>query len=151
MDMFLQKILQRLPVLGMTEFNRSYEKLEKDEVTCVSKKITDTSNKILRTIGENTIYAKAPQFFSGFSVVHGKTVQLWKRADPLIISSFDHKVLCQCNEKAPEYGLGHLFKKLPLNWLRQAKDVNAVTIHVDCDHLMQVRVQDAKSGKTALQ
>ena len=71
--------------------------------------------------------------------------QHWKRADPLIISSFDHKVLCQCNEKAPEYGLGHLFKKLPLNWLRQAKDVNAVTIHVDCDHLMQVRVQDAKS------
>jgi len=56
MDVFLQKILQLLPVLGMTEFNRSDEKPEKDE-EILSCKIKGAVARGKRTSGGFTVYS----------------------------------------------------------------------------------------------
>lgn len=71
--------------------------------------------------------------------------QHWKERDRLILSSFNHEVLRQCNKQAPEYRLGHLFETLPRNWLSQAKSINAATIHVNGKRLKPAHVQDVKS------
>ena len=72
--------------------------------------------------------------------------QHWKENEKLIISSFSHEALRQCYVDAPEYRLGHLFEKLPRNWLTQARDVNAVTIHVDCKRLREARAREITSN-----
>ncbi|WP_211830093.1 glycerophosphoryl diester phosphodiesterase [Kistimonas asteriae] len=66
----------------------------------------------------------------------------WKDNDKLILSSFSHEALLQCHALAPEFRLGHLFEKLPRNWLGRARDVNAVTIHVDCKRLREARARE---------
>ncbi len=48
----------------------------------------------------------------------------------LLLSSFDHDVLVLCHHHLPEIALGHLLRSLPDDWLAQAREVNAVTIHV---------------------
>ncbi|WP_281647346.1 glycerophosphoryl diester phosphodiesterase [Parendozoicomonas sp. Alg238-R29] len=55
----------------------------------------------------------------------------------LIISSFDHDVLVICKEKKPEIPVGHLFEKLPANWLEQVKRVSAITVHSNQKLLMK--------------
>lgn len=59
----------------------------------------------------------------------------WQDWDKLIISSFDRSALDYCKVHAPQIQLGMLWDKIPVNWLSELQQVNAVSCHCNYKHL----------------
>ena len=61
-----------------------------------------------------------------------------------LISSFDVKALRFCHHLAPEFPLGLLLDKWDDNWLKLAKELDCVSVHVNQKALTKARVAEIK-------
>ena len=63
----------------------------------------------------------------------------------LVVSSFNHKALVLFRA-CSKYQIGCLFETLPANWQHKARQVNAVTIHVNARKLKKHKAEAVKAG-----
>ncbi|MDX2345700.1 MAG: glycerophosphodiester phosphodiesterase family protein [Legionella sp.] len=63
-----------------------------------------------------------------------------------LVSCFDHDVMKRCARLAPELPLGLLFRKAPKNWMMLAKEVRAVSIHLDKYWVTKKRIKQMKDA-----
>ncbi|KEQ12787.1 hypothetical protein GZ77_20200 [Endozoicomonas montiporae] len=66
-------------------------------------------------------------------------------SDKLLVSSFNHKALVLFRRRS-EYRIGCLFETLPRSWRHKAKQVGAVSIHVNAKKLKEAGAKNVKSA-----
>ncbi|MFM2486926.1 glycerophosphoryl diester phosphodiesterase [Celerinatantimonas yamalensis] len=65
-------------------------------------------------------------------------------ADQLIISSFSHEALLQCQEMMPSIRRGHLWEGIPDDWAEQLSEIDAFSVHCDYQRLTQIQAAAIK-------
>lgn len=68
----------------------------------------------------------------------------WRDFDRLLISSFNGEILERLHRQRPGWMRGHLWVKLPDNWLEVARILELVSIHLDYHWVTEAQVEAIK-------
>jgi len=66
--------------------------------------------------------------------------------DKLVISSFSYEVLELCRAQSSEVRLGLLYQQVPMEWLSEAQQLNAWSLHCDWRHLSKHQLSQMKKA-----
>lgn len=72
--------------------------------------------------------------------------QHWRDFDRLLISSFNGEILARLHRARPHWQIGHLWERLPDNWLEVARILELASVNLDHRTLLQVQAEAIKNA-----
>ncbi|WP_108126501.1 glycerophosphodiester phosphodiesterase family protein [Saccharospirillum mangrovi] len=72
--------------------------------------------------------------------------QHWRDFDRLLLSSFNGEILARLHQARPNWLLGHLWERLPDNWLEVARILDLASVNLDHKTLTQAQAEAIKTA-----